>query len=584
MRTLWLLTKKNLKLLIRSKASGLIIIFAPLLLILMLGLSLNTSTQYGINIGVYALSYTEEVNSFVETLQEEEFKVTKYDQSLEQCLNELKLGVVHTCMLLPESFKIESNAKREIIFYVDPSKINLVWMVQQTLEKKLNLKAGEISKDLTQEILTKLTDTQSKVGVQITEVAGINDKNKAASAGTGTATSNLKALDLISPANVYDTTLVETIKTNLSKNIHDSLDAVKDVKNNLGDSEDGEPSSDKKKLISAANQLTSALNILNSNSSNVSFLGLSNLVNTLVSDMNTAKTKLDAASAQITSTTASLDQIKANLDSAISSLEGVSGTLTEIQANLASQKVTEAGVISTPLTLKIEKVAANKTYLNYLFPTLIILVIMFASLLLGTTLVMMEKNSPAFFRNFFLPIRKVTFIVSTYLTNLILIIVQLIVILALSLIFIPDIYLQMPAMILVLFLAATVFTFLGMALGYLFVSEETAILASISLGSLLLFLSGAIFPLEGISVLVRKFVAFNPFIIAEKLLKEIFLFQAPLNLLWMDLLILLAYAVVLFLVILIGESLLHNYMIHRFLHHHHKAHRTKEKMEPNKGA
>lgn len=580
MRTLWLLTKKNLKLLVRSKSSGLIVIFAPLLLILILGLSYNTADKYGINIGVHAIAFNDDVNSFITTLQEEEFKITKYDTSLESCINDLKLGMVHTCISLPESFKVEGNIQKEITFYVDPSKINLVWMVQQTLEKKLNLKSGEISKELTQDILNKLTDTKTKVDGEITEVTGINDKNKAASAGAGTASAGLKSLDVVPPANTYDTSIIAAIKTNLTDSLNVGLNAIGDAKSAIPNNEDGSPSAAEEKLVSATKVLKGALEMLSNNTGNVSYPALEAMITSLQADFTAAKTKLDAANTQIQSTTANLDSIKASLDQAVASLDNVNSVLTQIQTNLASQKVTEAGVISSPISVKIEQVAANKTYLNYLFPTLIILVIMFASLLLGTTLVMMEKNSPAFLRNFFLPIRKVTFVISTYLTNLILIIVQLIIILGLSMIFIPDLYMQLPAMILVLFLAASTFTFLGMALGYLFVSEETAILASISLGSLLLFLSGAIFPLEGMATVVRKVVAFNPFVIAEKMVKEIFLFSTPLNLLWMDLLILLSFVIVLFLVILIGESLLHNYMIHRFLHHHHKMHREKDKQIP----
>ena len=54
MNTLWLLTKKNLRLLIRAKGSALIVVFAPLLIILILGLSFNNASKYGLNIGVYS--------------------------------------------------------------------------------------------------------------------------------------------------------------------------------------------------------------------------------------------------------------------------------------------------------------------------------------------------------------------------------------------------------------------------------------------------------------------------------------------------------------------------------------------------
>ena len=136
MISLWLLTKKNVKILLRAKASALIILFAPLLIVLLLGVSYNTSSLYGLNIGIYASSYTEDVNSFITILQEEEFTITTYDTSLEDCSNDVKTGDIHTCVHLPESLQVDSNAAKEITFYVDPSRVNIVWMVQEVIKEK----------------------------------------------------------------------------------------------------------------------------------------------------------------------------------------------------------------------------------------------------------------------------------------------------------------------------------------------------------------------------------------------------------------------------------------------------------------
>ena len=78
MSALWLLTEKNLKNLIRAKGSALIVIFAPLLIILILGLSFNTTSKYGLNIGIYAPTETAEVTKLIEGLKEQEFTVAKY--------------------------------------------------------------------------------------------------------------------------------------------------------------------------------------------------------------------------------------------------------------------------------------------------------------------------------------------------------------------------------------------------------------------------------------------------------------------------------------------------------------------------
>ncbi|HLD40050.1 MAG TPA: hypothetical protein VJB13_02825, partial [Candidatus Nanoarchaeia archaeon] len=176
MQSIWLLTKKNIKLLLRAKASALIIIFAPLLIILLLGLSYNTSSKYGLNIGVYASSYTEDVNSFMELLKEQEFNIVTYNSSIEDCVQDIKSGVVHTCIAVPENLQVDGNTPKEITFYLDPSKINLVWMIQETLSSKFDFKSQQLSQELTQDLLGKLADAKSKISESKTSLSTAKDK------------------------------------------------------------------------------------------------------------------------------------------------------------------------------------------------------------------------------------------------------------------------------------------------------------------------------------------------------------------------------------------------------------------------
>ncbi len=583
MNNLWLLTTKNLKLLIRAKGSALIVVFAPLLIILIMGLSFNNSAKYALNIGVQAPSSSSDVEAFISTLQEQEFKVIKYDQSKDECIGDVKQGYIHTCIILPESFTIDSNTPREITFYVDPSKINLVWMVQQTLEKKLNLKSQEISQVLAQDLFTKLSDTNTKIAVEKAKVGGVKDTNTGAATKTESATSELGKIDLAPPTTVYNTTVLTDFKTAVATKISNGTSSITTAKSAVNSAENIS-SATKTSVINSLNeangQFANITALLNAASGANSLGEISTLITTLQNDVASAKSKLTAASAQIKTTSTDLDGVKATIKESATNLDGIQKVLEEVNANLNSQKVTDAKTVSSPLITKIEKVAPEKTYLNYTFPALLILVIMFSSLLLGTTLVMMEKNSPAFTRNYFLPVNKVTFVLSTYLTNLILILIQLIVILGISLAFLPEIYVSLLPIALVLFLAASVFTFLGMAIGYVFISEETAVLASISLGSVMLFMSGLILPLESVSPMLRDIVYFNPFVIAENLVKGLLIFQSTLTMLWMDLATLFVYALVLFLFILVLESLIHQRVITRFFHQNHQKHKELQKQVP----
>jgi len=568
MRALYLITKKNLKILLRSKASALIIIFAPLLIILLLGLSYNNSEQFGLNIGVYSSSFTEDVDSFVTILEEEEFTITKYD-ALESCIDEVKRGTTHTCIVLPESLQISGNGQKEIIFHIDPSKVNIVWMIQETVKEKFNIKSQEISQDLAQDVLTRVVNTKTKITEKNAEVNALKEKTSSATSTTNSVKSSLSKLDLAAPLTTYDVAALSSLTSGMET-------AIKKIEQAITAVDSSNMTSSK---VAIKKPLQDALEELGG--TNVTSTSLGGIITSLQTDLNSAKEKLVAASSAVKSSNTNLAAVSSALSESSTTLDSVQAGLNEVIANIEGQKVTEAGTLVSPLTTKIETVSEEGTFLSYLFPAILVLVIMFSSLLLGTTLVMMEKNSPAFLRNFFLPIRKMTFIISTYLTNLILIIFQIVIILGISLFFLKDAWSSLPTVALILFIAASVFTFLGMLIGYIFISEETAVLASISLGSVLLFISGTILPLEGISVMLRKFTYFNPFVIAEKLIREVFIFNTSLKVIWLDLVILIGYALILFIIILILESILHKHLMHRFMRHHHRAQRQKGKKNKN---
>ena len=575
MRSIWLITKKNVRLLLRAKGSALIVIFAPLLIVLILGLSYNTTSQFGLSIGVYAPSFTEDVNSFITTLEEEEFTIERYESSIDECVEEIKMGKVHTCISLPESLSVEDNTPREVKFYVDPSRLNLVWMVQETVQGKFDIKTQEISEGLTQNILTKVAQTQTTITETSGTLSSVQSEAAAVSGITASVKSDLSILDLQPTTSDFGSEVLKNLTgelKNAEENIQKSLERLETANMSTSDK-----NVIKRYLESAAESLSSTDDIDDNGTSTSAKSVFTNIID----ELNATRTKLSKASLAVSDATPALASSGNTLQQIQSSLDSVLASLNDISATLSAQKVTEAGTIVSPLTTVIEPVREESTYLNYLFPAILVLVVMFSSLLLGTTLVMMEKNSPAYLRNFFLPIRKTTFIISTYMTNVILIVIQLIVILGISLFFLTDTLPQFPSLALMLFIAASVFTFLGMAVGYFFVSEETGILASISLGNIFLFFSGLILPLEGLSPLLRSITQYSPFVIAEKLVREVFLFSTPLEAVWLDAVIFVGYAVALFVLIIILESFMHKHLVHKFLRHHHKAHRQKDKR--NKG-
>ncbi|MDP3990068.1 MAG: ABC transporter permease [archaeon] len=570
MKALWLLTKKNLQILIRSKSSALIVIFAPLLLILILGLSYDTSNNFSLTIGVHATSFSDDVNSFVSLLEEEGFTIEKYEDSVDPCRKDIIGGKVNTCIVLPESLQVEGNQPKEVIFYIDPSRINLVWIIQESVGEKFNLKAQEISQDLSQNLLLTLQDTRNTINSNMNTIGIIKEKSSSASSSASSLKSSLDSVDLIVPDTTYNITSVATARTgvtNAQGNIDQALDALSD--SNISGSEKQTIS----KALNDADDELGDLAIIFASNGNAS---LEIMINTMNTELQNVKASLGTAAAAIDATRTDMSTVATSLQEINVNIDNIGTSLSTITTQLDSQKVTDASTISKPLTTRIENVVEEGTFLNFLFPALLVLAVMFGSLLLGTTLVMIEKNSPAFIRNYFLPVSKISFISAIYLTNVFLSLIQIVVILGIALLFLDTLLTSIPAVALVLFLAATIFIFLGMIIGYLFASEETAILASISLGSLLLSLSGVLLPLEGLSPILRQITVYNPFVIAEKLIRQFFIFGSSFSSVWQDLLLLVGYAIILFVVIILVETVLHKHFVARWMKHHKKVHHKKK--------
>ena len=579
MNSLWLLTTKNLKILIRAKGSALIVIFAPLLIILLLGLSYNTAGKYGLTLGLVSPTISDDVAAFKQLLEADGFTVFPYEGDSAPCLEDIKSGVVHTCILVPESLRVESNQQKEVTFYVDPSKINLVWMVQETVKEKFNLKSQELSQVLTQDILSRLMSTKDALAQHLTTIQSLKEKVSSAVTSLGTAQEKLAGMDLIPPnaaINVSSTVLL----ANLTGSADAALDFIQDAKSAVGSAgiEDEAKEDEIKSLLNdAKKELDAIKNLAAGNSTDT----LTAVLTTLEKQVEDATMKLSAAGATRDEAKNSVGEVVSVLQGVVSSLDSLYASLNEVYATLAGQKVTEAETISAPIVTKIEPVAQESTYLSYLFPALLVLIVMFSSLLLGTTLVLMEKHSPAFFRNFFLPINRATFIATTYFTNMILAFIEIVIVLGIALFFLENAIPAIFPVALILLIAASVFTLLGMGVGYLFVSEDTGTLASVSLGSVLLFVSGVILPLEGLSPTVREIVALNPFVIAEKMVREVFIFQVPFASIAGEFFTLVGYAAGLFGIILLLDWLWHKHLIHRFWQQHHHKHRELAKKNKN---
>jgi ABC-type multidrug transport system permease subunit len=293
--------------------------------------------------------------------------------------------------------------------------------------------------------------------------------------------------------------------------------------------------------------------------------GLTELSDSLQKNIDNMKIKMDAAGSFKSSTLAKLAELKKLLETNLNTIMAVQSSFNKIENNIQNIQVKNAEDIVSPIRTTISPVTTKKTHLNYIFPSLIVLVIMFISLLLSSTLVIMEKSSKAYFRNFITPTKDIVFISATYLTSMLLLLVQLAIILIVAAFFFKSqLVSAIGETVLILMISGSLFTFLGMIIGYLFDSEETSTLAAISCGSVLLFMSGVILPIESMPHYLMSIAQFNPFVIAENLLRRALIFQYSLNTMGYGLLVLLGYCAVCIGVLLVTQKLTKKHFVTRY--------------------
>src|SRR3989344_3962080 len=368
------IVKKDIKILIRSRSSALIVVLGPLLVVLMVGLAFNTSNVNSIKIGVYSSSYSDISEGLISTLKDSSFSVTK-SQSINNCIEEIKAGSLHMCIEIPPDLSVENNKTNEIVFHVDNSRLNLVYLILDKLSTKLSIKTSELSKQLTQILI----DTLSNARIDLVE--------------------NKKGLD--------------DIKTK-SDDIVSGVDQITQATNSLDVSLDV----DSLKIP----EIVAEVNKINGSST----------LKGLVGDL---ETNIDTISSSLTSSVSSArnkigenaNLIKDNAQQTKDTATSVDDSIEKIVNSIEGIKVLQAENIVNPVSTRIEPIAQKSNNLNFLFPTLITLIIMFVAILLSSTIVIREKKTKAYFRNFITPTSNFTFLIGVYFTCLVILILQLVI-------------------------------------------------------------------------------------------------------------------------------------------------------------
>jgi len=538
MNPIFQLIQKNIKNLVRAKTSSLIIILGPLLVIFLAGLAFDNSNVYSVKIGTYLPNENAQTDQLLEQLSKQ-YKVIEYT-SQEECVENIKNADINTCLVFPLDFKLGDPSHNNITFFVDYSKVNLVWTIMSTMSSEVGEQTLAASENYTRALLETIDYTQEQINNQRQKLVTLTTENELVRTNTEDLIAELGDINLqlnekdfpieeLSSANTQvkqwtDNALLKAT-TGLSKatSFIDAADAI--VK------QSGVSTESKANLLAAFQKSVEEIKSIEADLATTknltlnSFGTFSERLDNLTSKLSETKNQLAEADASRGASIRILEAVTHLLDQSLLSIASVQSAINEIDNKINELSIRDAEGIVQPIRTTIKPIAQEKTYLNYLFPVLIILVIMFTALLLTSTLVVMDKNSPALFRTYMTPTADRDFVISTTLTSLIILILQTIVILAIASVFYPGLLSNAPLAIIVLLFSCAAFTLLGQIIGYLFSSEETATLGAVSVGALFLFISDVIIPIESMPEIISYIARFNPFVLSSSLLRRTILFD-----------------------------------------------------------
>lgn len=575
---LFRLVSKNFKLLLRTKTSILTLILAPVIIIFLLGLAFNTTNVYNIRVGVYSSHYTELADSLLSKLKEKEFTILKYD-SEKECIERIKVGDSNICVVFPPDLAVEKGKTNNIVFHVDPSETNLVWLILDITSSEFSSKSQEISLDLTKALLDRLSNTKQKITEKSVVVEKLIENNIEMTNISNQIDAKIKTLSFKVSGNLSVETLkkaedtsqseVRLLKNYVKNEIINSKTKITTAKESAANLPN---STDKDHVISSLNSISLSLDNINTRLDKIDSLNKTEWkqINTQISQLGTniedTLQKMSAAEKAASDVTTKNNQVKQITDEDLARLNEVKSTFENIKSGVESIKIDDAGNIVNPITSTIKPIVEEKTHLNYIFSGIVMMIVMFVSILLASTVIVIEKKSKSYLINYLAPTSDITFVISMFLTIMMLMIMQTAVIIGISAYFYgSQILPNLGTISLILISSTALFVLIGMLIAYVFKAEQTITLITVSVGSTFMFLSDIILPIESMPTAFQYIVKFNPFLLSETLLKKTVLFGVGIAGIWEDLLLILALSFAIFIIILMVEKLIKRHTLFRLI-------------------
>lgn len=183
--------------------------------------------------------------------------------------------------------------------------------------------------------------------------------------------------------------------------------------------------------------------------------------------------------------------------------------------------------IAAPIKLERESVFSDRSYLDFLMPAIISIVLMFVSFLLASITIVQEKSKKTLIRTLLTPLSLEEFILAKTSALIFIALLQgiIMIVVAYVLYGIAIPVNQLGLLFLVILIYSACFIGIGMAVATFAESENTAMLSSLVLSIPMLFLCGVFFPFETMPQLMAALGGALPITLGIKALESVLIYQ-----------------------------------------------------------
>jgi ABC-type multidrug transport system permease subunit/predicted nucleic acid-binding Zn-ribbon protein len=184
-------------------------------------------------------------------------------------------------------------------------------------------------------------------------------------------------------------------------------------------------------------------------------------------------------------------------------------------------------VIASPVKLEQDAVFKGRSYLDFLMPGIISIVLMFVSFLLASITIVQERSKKTLVRTLLTPLSLEGFIIAKISALVLIALLQGIILIIVAFVFYGIIIPvdQLGLLFLVVLAYSVSFIGIGMALATFAESENTAMLLSLVLSIPMLFLCGIFFPFESMPALMVRLGGALPITMGIRALESVLIYQ-----------------------------------------------------------